>query len=288
MASHRSIVVLGGTGQLGTALVDRLRRSGTRFTAPARDELDLLSPGFEKVFEADPPAVVIHAAAYNDVNNAGVEAQRARAVRLNSEVPAILARSCLRLDIPLIHVSTDYVFDGRKRDPYREGDPTGPLQFYGRTKLDGERAVLDTHSGALVARTSTVFGRNRRGGSNYIAAVLAQARKTDVLEVVRPPVSSPTYATDLAEALLELFAVGATGLVHVANAGGCSRLELATEAVRVAGLAGRVEVRERPAPGGGVERPEYSVLDTSRFTGWTGRPLRPWQQAVSDYVATFG
>jgi dTDP-4-dehydrorhamnose reductase len=158
------------------------------------------------------------------------------------------------------------------------------LQFYGRTKLDGERAVLDTHPGALVVRTSTVFGRNRRGGSNYIAAVLAQARKTEILEVVRPPVSSPTYATDLAEALLDLLAAGATGLVHVVNGGGCSRLELATEAVRAAGLADRIEVRERPAPAGGVSRPEYSVLDTSRFTEWTGRSMRPWQQAVSDYV----
>jgi dTDP-4-dehydrorhamnose reductase len=181
-------------------------------------------------------------------------------------------------------VSTDYVFDGQKSEPYLEGDPIAPLQRYGRTKADGERAVVDSHPGALVVRTSTVFGPDRRGGSNYVAAVLANARASAVLELVRPPVSSPTYAPDLAWALIELLEAGATGIVHVANRGGCSRYDLAAEAVRRAGLADQVELRERPAPTGVAARPAYSVLDTSRFTELTGQKTRPWQDAVRDYV----
>ena len=106
-----------------------------------------------------------------------------------------------------------------------------------------------------------------------------------VLEVVRPPVSSPTHAPDLAAALLELLEVRASGIVHLANLGGCSRLELATEAVRLAGLADRVEIRERPEPTGGAARPAYSVLDTSHYTRLTGKTPPPWSEALGHYIA---
>jgi dTDP-4-dehydrorhamnose reductase len=240
-------LVLGCTGQLGPALVRELEARGAAVAAPPEAEVDLLHSDLGAVVGAASPTAVIRG-------------------------------------IPLVHVSTDYVFDGRNQEPYREEDPTAPLQAYGRTKLDGERAVIAAHPSALVVRTSTLFGTNRRGGSNYIAAVLARATAAPALEVVRLPVSSPTYAPDLGRGILRLLDAGAAGLVHVVNSGGCSRLELATEAVRLAGLAGRVEIRERPAATTGAPRPAYSVLDTARYTALTGDSMRPWQEAVRDYV----
>ncbi len=185
--------------------------------------------------------------------------------------------------MPLIHVSTDFVFDGKLGRPYIETDPTGPVQVYGESKLLGEQAVVAAYPEALVARTSTLYGHGRKQ-PHYVDAILAQARSKDVLEVVRLPVSSPTFATDLARGLVALWRVAASGLVHVVNDGACSRLELARESVRLAGLAGRVEVRERAEPPGGVRRPAYSVLDTSRFAELTGGKLRRWDAALDEYV----
>ena len=283
-ATGQGILVFGGSGQLGTGLARLLDERGVPYAAPGRDEVDLTGAVFGELLETFAPHAVINASAYNDVNGAEDEAQRPAAERLNVEVPGAMARACADRGVPLVHVSTDYVFDGRKDSPYVESDRTAPLSAYGRTKHEGERAVLAAHAGALVVRTSTLYGKDRRGGSNYVAAVLANARKGPVLEVVRPPVSSPTHAPDLALAILELLDVGAQGIVHVANRGGCSRLELATEAVRLAGLAGRVEIRERPAPAAVAERPLYSVFDTSLYSRLTGKTIARWQDALAEYV----
>lgn len=285
MAAEPRILVFGGSGHLGTALVHELALRSRPVVAPSRAEVDLLRADLETVIDASSPAAVINAAAYNDVDGAEVESNRVEAYGLNRDVPGDLARVCADRETPLVHVSTDYVFDGRKREPYREDDPVGPLQHYGRTKLEGERAVIAAHPGALVVRTSTVFGPDRRGGSNYVDAVLTRARAGGELAVVRLPVSSPTYAPDLSRALLALLEAGATGLVHVANAGGCSRLELATETVRLAGLAGKSSLRERTAPATGAARPSYSVLDTSRYVATTGGSMRAWQDALREYLA---
>ena len=276
------VLVLGGSGQLGTALLRLLAAGNREVLAPSRAELDLRHGALQSAVGS--AAAVIHAAAYNDVDGAEEEANRDEAFRLNRDAPAELAGLCALKKIPFVHVSTDYVFDGRALAPYTETSPTEPLQVYGQSKLEGEQAVLAANPRAIVARTSTVYGADRRKGSNYVAAILRNARANGVLDVVEPPVSSPTYALDLAAGILELLAVGAEGLVHVANSGACSRLQLATEAVRLAGLADTVEIRLRPPAGGRAPRPAYSVLDTSHFTRLTGKPPRSWAVALADYV----
>ena len=278
------ILVFGGSGQLGTALVRQLGARGTSFEDPPRSEIDLLADPLGPALEARRPTVVVNATAYNDVAGAELVSGRRAAFRLNRDVPAELSGISARLGIPFVHVSTDYVFDGRKEKPYREDDTVSPLQVYGLSKLEGERAVLRANPAALVARTSTLYGQGRRGGSNFVDAVLARARASKALEVVRPPVSSPTYAGDLAAALLALMDAQATGVVHVVNSGACSRFELAAEAIRLVGLESRVRLDERPPTGDGPERPVYSVLDTSRYSEISGNTMRPWQAALREYL----
>jgi len=279
-------LVFGGSGQLGTALARELAAGDAVVHAPSRAEADLTGDDLGSVFEATSPTAVINAAAYNDVDGAESESNRELACGLNRDAPARLARLCAERELALVHVSTDYVFNGRADRPYREDDPVDPLQFYGRSKLSGERIVLETHPRAVVARTSTLYGDDRRGGSNYVTAILRQARRAGVLEVTELPVASPTYARDLARALLTLVARGASGLVHVANDGGCSRLELATEALRLAGLTDRVELRTRPATCGAAARPAYSMLDSSRFARLAGRPMAAWRDALRDFLGS--
>ena len=284
MSRTSRILIFGGSGQLGTALVRELGARGSSVAAPVRSEIDLLVDPLGPALEARRPTVVVNATAYNDVAGAELVSGRRAAFRLNRDVPAELSGISARLGIPFVHVSTDYVFDGRKQEPYREDDTAAPLQVYGLSKLEGERAVLRANPAALVARTSTLYGRGRRGGSNFVDAVLARARASKALEVVRPPVSSPTYAGDLAAALLALMDAQATGVVHVVNSGACSRFELAAEAIRLVGLESRVRLDERPPTGDGPERPVYSVLDTSRYSEISGRKMRPWREALREYL----
>ena len=282
MSASRRLLVFGGTGRLGTALAHQLE-GRFEVVAPSRAECDLLTDDPASPIDALAPWAVINAAAWNDVDGAEIDSNHEAVFRLNREVPRLLAVACRRHGTRLIHVSTDYVFDGRARVPYPESAPVGPLQCYGRSKLDGELAVFGADPRALVARTSTLFGADRRHGASFVDAVLAQARERESIEVALGPVSSPTYAPDLALALAALLDAGAGGVVHVANSGACSRLELAREAVRLAGLG--VEVQERLRTTTPLAaRPAYSVLDGSRYSRLTGRRMRPWQEALASHL----
>jgi len=287
MSGTGPILVLGGSGLLGEALQAELARRGREAHAPGRDVLDLADDrSIEAWFESTEVSAVINAAAYTDVTRAELPEQRDEVFRLNRDAPATLAASCRRRGIELIFVSTDFVFDGTSRRPYDERHPPAPLQLYGASKLEGERAVLEAHPGALVVRTSTLYGPGRRGRPHYVDAILDQAARRDRIEVVRTPVSSPTYTPDLAHALIELLDVRASGVAHVVNDGACSRLELARETVRLAGAAGRVAVEERPGSPDGPRRPAYSVLDSTRYVELCGAALRSWQEALADYVSS--
>ena len=284
-------LVLGGTGLLGRAVTAELGRRGIPFDAPPRAALDLADLGaLPSRIEAASPSAVLHLAGFTDVGAAERPEHAAAATLLNAEVPALLAATCARLAIPLVHVSTDYVFDGTKGTPYVEDDPVRPLQVYGATKLDGERAVLAALPGALILRVSTLYGPGRDSRPTYVDAIRAQARARaaegrGTVEVVERPVSSPTYAPDVAPALLDLLAAKASGIVHAVNDGAATRLELARATVALAGLADRVEVVPRPEAAGSLRRPAYSVLDTSRLERLLGRRLPAWKDALARYLA---
>ncbi len=283
--SQERILLLGGSGQLGTALSLWLRRAGRVVLAPERSDLDLLDLDSvaRRVREAE-PAWIVNAAAFTDVAGAERPENRAAVLGLNRDLPAALARECRLRAARLVHVSTDFVFDGAATRPYREDDPTAPLQLYGSSKLEGERAALAAHPEVLVVRTSTLYGFANRPRPNYVDAIRMQAEDRSLIEVVEFPVASPTFATDLAWAILRLVDARVSGIVHVVNDGGCSRLELARAIVEERGRAQCVQVRVRAAPPDDLRRPAYSVLDTSRYAALTGTRLRPWRLALAEYL----
>jgi dTDP-4-dehydrorhamnose reductase len=289
-----AICILGGTGILGQAVTAELTRRGRMFTAPPRGALDLAKGAtIGSELESLRPTAIVNLAAFTDVGAAERPENKSAAVALNAELPGVLAAMCARLAIPFVHVSTDYVFDGAKRTPYDEADPVNPTQVYGATKLDGEKAAIAASDRVLIIRVSTLYGPGRRQRPTYVDAILSQARARaadggGAIEVVEPPVSSPTYAPDVAPALIDLMDRGTSGIVHVVNDGAASRLELATAAVALAGLGELVAVRVRPEPQGGLRRPAYSVLDTTKLHGLIGRKLPPWKDALGRYTGGGG
>ncbi|HEX5067692.1 MAG TPA: dTDP-4-dehydrorhamnose reductase [Myxococcota bacterium] len=280
----RSWLVTGAHGQLGTALCAHLAAAGVEV-----EGVDL------EVDIADPAAIraklatrrfdgVLNAAAFTQVDRC--EREPEAAARANAEGPAVLAHACRDDGIALVHVSTDYVFDGQGTRPYREDDPPAPRSAYGRTKLAGEHAVLAASPSSLVVRTSWVFGRGR----NFLAAILDQAAKrrsgeaSGPLRVVDDQRGRPTYAVDLAAGIWGLVEVGAVGLYHVANEGVATWWELARFCLDEAGcrdlLIDKISTGELRVD---APRPAWSVLDTSKARA-SGIALRPWQDAVRAYL----
>lgn len=285
-----AVLVLGGTGLLGRATAAELTRRRRAFTAPARAMLDLNRlTELGGHLDALRPSAVLNLAAFTDVGAAERPEHHAAVKLLNADLPGVLAAETARLQIPLVHVSTDYVFDGAKMTPYVEDDPANPTQVYGRTKLAGEEAARTANPSVLILRVSTLYGPGRPQRPAYVDAILAQARARFAegggrLEVVEPPISSPTYAPDVAPALLDLLDRGATGVVHTVGDGAASRLELASAAVALAGLKERVAVLPRPEPPNSLRRPAYSVLDTSKLERLIGRKLPPWRDSLRRYI----
>jgi dTDP-4-dehydrorhamnose reductase len=277
-------MLAGSAGQLGSALVERL---GSRIAwAGTRGELDIRDKAAVRARVADVrPDVVINATAYNNVDRA--EAERDEAMAVNGSGPRHLAEAAAEAGALLVHVSTNYVFDGALRRPYTEDDPPAPLSAYGASKLAGEKAVANAGGPHLIVRTSAVYGRpaNRESAGNFVARILDGARSGIPLRVVNDQEVSTTYARDLAAGIVALVDAGCRGLFHVVNEGSCTWHALAVEALAQAGLPTRVEavtseVMARPA-----RRPRYSVLSTERYRSQGLPPLPEWRSALADHLA---
>ena len=235
----------------------------------------------ERAVARERPEWIVNCAGYTQVDRA--EAEPETAERVDARGPANLARAARDTGARLLHISTDYVFDGREARPYREDDPVGPLNVYGWTKLAGEQAVRDIlPEGHLIVRTQWLFGE---GGPNFVATILRLARERPELQVVNDQHGRPTYAPDLATALWKLVACDARGTVHCANEGEATWFDLATAAVAAARLRARVvpcATADMPRP---ARRPQYSVLDCTRYQGIVGSQLRGWQAALKQLTS---
>jgi len=228
------------------------------------------------------PQWVINCAAYTDVD--GCTRDPELAMRVNGRAPGDIAAACARVGAGMIHLSTDFVFDGRSDRPYVEDDPVGPLSAYGESKLAGERAVRERLPRACIVRTAWLYGL---AGRNFVATMLRLAREREQLRVVNDQRGCPTYTADLAEAIIRLFRVRAEGIVHVVNAGDCTWYDLACTALRLAGLSTPVLPITSAEFGSPTKRPAYSVLSTARYTALTGGRMRPWEEALREFISLY-
>ncbi len=285
-------LIAGCQGQLGHALVERLDADPRHEIVAAVDREDLNLAKKDEVaalfdgLDSTPPDFAANAAAHTRVD--WCEREPEAAERGNTVAPALLAEACEKRGIRLVHVSTDYVFSGNSPIAYREQDEPKPRSVYGRTKLAGEERVLTTSPDSLIVRTSWLFGRGR----NFIAAILAQARQrraghaSGPLRVVDDQYGRPTYAHDMAGAIVYLVERGARGLYHVANREVASWWELARASLDEAGYEDlsveRIRTDELTVD---APRPMRSVLDCSKAEA-LGVKMRSWRDAVSAYLAS--
>ena len=266
---------------LGTDLV-RVLESSHAVTGVDLDELDITDRrAVEDRVVALAPDVLVNAAAYTDVDRSEVE--EGLAFQVNADAAANLAVACRKARARLIHVSTDYVFDGTERRPYSEEDTPNPLGAYGRSKWEGEQRIREVLPEACLVRTAWLYGK---AGKNFVKAILAQAEQKNRLRVVDDQRGSPTFTLDLARALRAAAEKGLQGTYHVTNQGACTWLGFAEKILELTGKQGvavdpiSTEELARPAP-----RPANSVLDCSKFEKATGMKLRPWEDALAEYLA---
>jgi dTDP-4-dehydrorhamnose reductase len=281
------IAIIGANGRLGAALA-REYAHDFEVTSFKHTQLDLNKPDQIRsrlsTIEFD---LLINCAALTNVDYC--ESHREEAFRINAEGPRLLAEVGNEKSAKLVHFSTDYVFDGRKTDPYFEEDETVPLSVYGESKLEGERRVLEVSSQHLVVRLSWIFGPDK---PSFIDQIIQRARENDVVTAVADKFSAPSYAIDVAGWLRLAIDKDAKGILHLANSGGCSWQEWAQYAVDVCrnlgirlktdrvGVASLADMKNFVA-----ERPAHTVLSTAKFAALTGSQPRHWREAVAEYIS---
>jgi dTDP-4-dehydrorhamnose reductase len=272
------VLVLGSGGMLGRAVARDAARLGHDVVALTHAELDITDAGHvTRIVAAAAPAAVINCAAYTDVD--GAETNEGHALRVNGDGAGHVARAAADVRARVVHVSTDYVFDGDKREPWVESDPVAPLQAYGRGKLAGEEAVAGANDEHAIVRAAWLFGS---GGRNFVDTMLRLGAERDEVSVVTDQRGGPTWTGHLAPALVEIAErAGDVGVFHAAGTGDCSWYEFAIEIFDRARLRCRVvpttsERFARPA-----RRPAYSVLGTERTPGVV---LPPWQDGLAAYL----
>ncbi len=282
---NRRVLILGSGGQLGIELYREFGARGYEVTGLKRAELDIADAAkVEQCVSGVDPALVVNAAAYNMVDVA--ETEPAAAYQVNALAVRNLAVACRQGDARLVHFSTDYVFDGEKREPYTEEDETHPLGAYAVSKLAGElyaRAYLDK---ALVIRTSGVFGpgglNTARG--NFIELMLRLARSGQAIKVVEDHVASPTYAPVLAARTIDLVERGAHGIYHAGGGTAVSWFDYARLIFRLAGVAPELRPTNEREYRTAARRPRYSALSNKKLEGAGVEPFPSLETAVRSYL----
>jgi dTDP-4-dehydrorhamnose reductase len=270
------ILITGAQGQLGEALQQAL--SGEELILKDLPEFDLTHSDSESQIVAARPSVILHAGAYTDVD--GAEREPDRAMTVNAKGTILVARAAATLNARLIYMSTDYVFDGTKSNPYREEDVPHPINVYGQSKRAGEIAALTGCHNTLVVRTAWLYGH---AGNNFVKTIMRLAIEKPFLEVVGDQRGCPTNADDLALALKDLLLSDLRGICHVTNSGNCTWHEFAEAIVSFMDLLTPVRPITTNQAGRLARRPAYSVLDQERLS--TVRdPLPHWREALARFV----
>ena len=275
------ILITGAYGMLGSDLREVLKNHELIVTGSK--DLDITNE--ENVIDfidENSPEVVINAAAYTAVDDCETNYDEACAV--NAIGPKNLAIACKKQDVPLVHISTDYVFDGSKRTPLLENDALGPQSAYGKTKLEGEKFIQEYTDKYFILRTAWLYGIH---GNNFVQTMLSLAENHDEITVVDDQIGSPTYSLDLAVSIANLLNSDKYGIYHLTNEGECSWYEFSKRIFELSDVDVKVlpvttEEFPRPAP-----RPHYSVLSNQKWIKAGFPPMRKYEEALSDYLSLY-
>ena len=271
------IVITGAKGMLGHDLTKILVNNDLHcFNSK---QLDITDENNVNMIKNIKPDIVINSAAFTNVD--ACESQYDEAYKVNAEGPKNLAKICKNLNIPLVHISTDYVFKGDKNEPLIENDPVGPNTAYGKTKLAGEKYIQETLDKYFIIRTAWLYGHN---GANFVETMLNLSQNNNELNVVNDQIGTPTYTLDLAYAISNLIKTNKYGIYHITNSGHCSWYEFAKEIFKLSNINIKVnpvktEEFPRPAP-----RPKYSVLSNQKLIDNGFKPLRNYKEALKEYI----
>lgn len=274
------ILVTGVKGQLGHDVVNELAKRGHTPIGVDVEEMDITdASAVEKEMKKEPLDAVIHCAAYTAVDAA--EDNREICMRVNAEGTRNIARVCRELDLKMVYISTDYVFDGEGERPWEPDDPRDPLNVYGESKYQGELAVEEYLEKYFTVRIAWVFGVN---GKNFIKTMLRLAESQKEINVVNDQIGSPTYTYDLAVLLVDMVETEKYGRYHATNEGLCTWYEFAKEIFRQAGVDIRVNPVSSDEFPAKAKRPHNSRMDKRKLVRNGFRPLPPWQDALKRYL----
>ena len=279
-----NILVTGSTGQLGSDVVKELLKRGYSTLSPNRSELNLCSEDNIRNYILNSNCeAIVHCAAYTQVDKA--EDEKDLCIKINATATKHIVKCAKILDIPMIYISTDYVFDGSKDGEYTENDETNPINIYGESKLAGEKYVQEILDKYYIVRTSWVFNIN---GKNFIETMLRLSKANNQLSIVNDQIGSPTYTKDLSRLLVDMLETSKYGLYHATNEGYCSWYEFANTIFKLANINIDIKAINSNEYASRAKRPMNSKLSKDKLIEYGFKPLPHWEDALKDYLIRRG
>ena len=275
-----NILVTGSTGQLGSDVVKELLKRGYSTLSPNRSEFNLCSEDSIRNYILNSNCeAIVHCAAYTQVDKA--EDEKDLCIKINATATKHIVKCAKILDIPMIYISTDYVFDGTKDGEYTENDETNPINIYGESKLAGEKYVQEILDKYYIVRTSWVFNIN---GKNFIETMLRLSKANNQLSIVNDQIGSPTYTKDLSRLLVDMLETSKYGLYHATNEGYCSWYEFANTIFKLANINIDIMAINSNEYASRAKRPLNSKLSKDKLIEYGFKPLPNWKDALKDYL----
>lgn len=275
-----NILVTGSTGQLGSDVVKELLKRGYSTLSPNRSEFNLCSEDSIRNYILNSNCeAIVHCAAYTQVDKA--EDEKDLCIKINATATKHIVKCAKILDIPMIYISTDYVFDGTKDGEYTENDETNPINIYGESKLAGEKYVQEILDKYYIVRTSWVFNIN---GKNFIETMLRLSKSNNQLSIVNDQIGSPTYTKDLSRLLVDMLETSKYGLYHATNEGYCSWYEFANTIFKLANINIDIRAINSNEYASRAKRPLNSKLSKDKLIEYGFKPLPNWEDALKDYL----
>ena len=275
-----NILVTGSTGQLGSDVVNELLKRGYSTLSPNRSEFNLCSEDSIRNYILNSNCeAIVHCAAYTQVDKA--EDEKDLCIKINTTATKHIVKCAKILDIPMIYISTDYVFDGTKDGEYTENDETNPINIYGESKLAGEKYVQEILDKYYIVRTSWVFNIN---GKNFIETMLRLSKANNQLSIVNDQIGSPTYTKDLSRLLVDMLETSKYGLYHATNEGYCSWYEFANTIFKLANINIDIKAINSNEYASRAKRPLNSKLSKDKLIEYGFKPLPHWEDALKDYL----